>query len=158
MTVAKNTEELLTSKGPKFPNREMHTGGDGAIKATSMTDGTTTVVQITLYGEPIGTGIAKRRKGDEHVPELGMGLALTRAFTDAATRYAATVDAMLNPEEDPQADAIRAFRRGNKRLRRYAKDVRRKAARERHRQVWGWDHAAPNAPWRRAVEEIHRAD
>lgn len=140
MVVAGNTRQLVTSKGPLFPNRELTVGGSDTVKFNSMTDGTTTVVQITLYGDPIGTGVAQRRLTDERNQELGMALALTRAFTDAATRYATTVDRMLNESEDPSSAAVKELRKLNKRDTKRRKDLRRKAAREQHRKEWGWDH------------------
>lgn len=140
MAVAGNTARLVTSKGPLYPNRELTIGGSDTVKFNSMTDGTTTVVQITLYGEPIGTGVAKRRQEDERNQELGMALALTRAFTDAATRYAGTVDRMLNGEDDPSSQAIRELRKLNKKDTKRRKDIKRAKARQAHRDEYGWDH------------------
>jgi hypothetical protein len=137
---SRQTRELISAARPEHPNTDLHTGDPKAVVFSSMTDGTTTVVQITLHGEPIGTGVAKRRKGDSHNNDLGMALALTRAFTDAATRYARTVDEILSEEPYPQHVAIRNLVRGRKRVAALAKDARRKAARERFREIHGWDH------------------
>jgi hypothetical protein len=138
--VGKYTRELITSHGPQYPTRNMHCSPGDAIKVTSMTDGTTSVVQLLLYGEPIGTGIAKRRKGDERNDEIGMSLALTRAFTDAATRYAATLDGLLNPPEQPNDHILRNLRRHSKQDAIRRKNLRREKARLEHKLRTGWDH------------------
>lgn len=138
--VGKETQKLIGSHGPAHPTRQMHCGSDNAVRVSSMTDGTTTVVQMLLYGEPIGTGIAKRRKGDERNDDLGMAIALTRCFTDAAARYAQTIDGILNPPADPSAKAVKELRRMTKDDTRRRKNIRREKARRLHRESHGWDH------------------
>lgn len=144
MATAKNTRDMITAPGPKYPNREIHGGAPNTVQFNSMTDGTTTIVQITLYGEPIGTGVAKRRSTDPRNTELGMVLAMTRAFTDAATRYAGYVDQLLNGEyndrDHPSVKAANELRKLNKRDAIRRKNLRREKARRAHREVWGWDH------------------
>lgn len=165
MVVAANTRELLLASSPLYPSHELTVGGPDIVKFASMTDGTTTVVQITLYGEPIGTGVAKRRLSDERNQELGMALALTRAFTDAATRYATTVDHMLNPEPDPSGVAIKELRKLVKSDSKRRKDIRRRKARESFYEANGWDHTDPPGDGvnehlrkaaRRAAEDFRR--
>lgn len=142
--VAKNTVRLIESKGPKYPNRELHAGAPDVAQVHSMTDGTTTVVQVTLYGEPIGTGVARRRQQDERNTELGMVLAMARAFTEAASLYAAHADKILNAEwndrDHPSVRAANELRKLHKADSRRRKNLRREKARQAHRELWGWDH------------------
>lgn len=133
------TRKLISSDGPMFPNRELTQGSD-AVKFYSMTDGSTTVIQIALYGEPIASGISKRHPDDARNQELGMALALSRAFTQAAAKYAFTVDRLLSPEPDPSHLAIKQLRKLTKADSKRRKDIRRRAAREQHRKETGWDH------------------
>jgi hypothetical protein len=147
----KETRDLIASVGPVYPVG-LHTSAEDAVKVKHMTDGTETVVQITLYGQPIGTGRARRRKGDQRDDELGMVLALTRAFTDAATQYAGALDRMLHPGPEPDAEVIRAMRRSARDERRKTKDEKRRAAREQHRHVYGWDHNDRNAAFNRRAD------
>lgn len=138
-----DTMKLITSRGPKYQSRErigLSVGDGSAVKFTSMSDGTVTIVQITLYDEPIGTGIAKRHPKDARDQELGMSLALVRAFTDAAAKYTRSIDMKLNPPADPSNVAVKQLRRFITDDAKRRKDIRRKAAREAHREIMGWDH------------------
>lgn len=156
---AVDTRDLIVSKGPKYPNTLMTTGSREAVRFTSMTDGDTTVVQITLYNEILATGVAKRHPQDARNQELGMALALTRAFTQAATRYAETVEHIMHPPADPSAQAVRELRKKFKADTVRRKNLRRETAREAHRRAHGWDHMnypehkMAEAEWERALRE-----
>lgn len=132
--------ELITSKGPQFGMPTFVMGDPDSVKFSTMTDGTTTVVQISLLGTPIGTGVAKRHPKDARNQELGMALALTRAFTDAAAKYTYSLGVMLNPPPDPSLQSLRHMRGYIKKDKQRRKDIKRKAAREAHREIMGWDH------------------
>lgn len=56
------------------------------VEVTVVTDGTTTEAVVRLDGvsEPFAKGTAKRRRGDRRNPEVGILLALARAFEDGA--------------------------------------------------------------------------
>lgn len=136
----RETAKLIKSTGPKYPCKEMTMGSDGAVKFHSMTDGTNTTIQITLYGEPIGQGFARRHPKDARNQELGMALALVRAFTDVASRYSETLHSIMNPPDDPAYLAISQLRKLTKADSVRRKEIRRKAAREAHREIFGWDH------------------
>jgi hypothetical protein len=138
--VNKNTRTYISKQGPEFINPYLIIGDPNAFKCQPITDGDYTIVQLTLHGEIIAYGVAKRHPNDAHNRDLGMALALTRAFTDAATRYGQTTDHLLNPPGDPAQKVIDGYRRQNKAERQKVKDRKRKAARETHRAVYGWDH------------------
>jgi len=137
---------LITSRGPKYPNNELVMGGSEACKVVSMSDGTTSIVQVTLHGEPIGTGIAKRHPADPRNNELGMALAMVRAFTEVAMRYTQSVDRILYPAADPSIRSVKQLKKLIKAdaVRRH--DIKRKAAREAHREIMGWDHTNYSVP------------
>lgn len=137
------TMRLITSRGPKYQAKErlgLSVGDGTAVKFTSMSDGTVTIVQITLYDEPIGTGVAKRHPKDARDQELGMSLALVRAFTDAAAKYTKSIDMKLSPPVDPSLVAVKQLRKFITDDAKRRKDIKRKAAREAHREIMGWDH------------------
>lgn len=60
-------------------------------------DGTTTLVEITDddYDKIVGSGIARRRKGDRRDNDLGVALAMARAFQNASDNYAEVAAEML---------------------------------------------------------------
>lgn len=60
-------------------------------------DDRTTVVEIFVEGEsdPVGTGVARRRKGERRNPALGVALAAARAFRDASEGYAEYAEGLL---------------------------------------------------------------
>lgn len=140
MAVAANTRELIHSRGPALSRPTLSAGPPDSVLFNSMTDGTTTFVQITLYGEPIGTGVAKRHPRDARNQDLGMALAVSRAFMDAGSRYAITVDRLLNPEPDPSSAAIKELRKLTKADTKRRRDIKRRAARKTFRRINGWDH------------------
>lgn len=154
MAVSKEAVELMQGAGPKYPPKDHTEIGSGEhVRFTSQYDGTVSVVQITVYGEVVAMGVARRRAGDPRNKELGMALALSRAFADGATYYARCLDQALNPPgEEAQRQILRNLHRGTKHARSVAKDARRKQAREAHRELMGWDHTDYNEHFNRRAD------
>lgn len=154
MTVGRNTAEFIQSRGPEFTKTAPFTVGDhNEVQVTSMSDGTTTIVQVVCNGQPVGTGVAKRHPNDARNHEIGVTLAASRAFMDAGVNYAAALDGVLNPPPDPSAAAVKELRRLNKADSRRRKDIRRREARELHREVVGWDHTNYPTTWKPTYDD-----
>lgn len=61
-------------------------------------DDQSTLVEIyepTGGDDPLGSGVARRRKGDRRNTDLGVALAMARAFRDASDRYARVAEELL---------------------------------------------------------------
>lgn len=136
----RETKKYISTPGPQYPDRSFTVGPPDAFRLASMTDGTTTVLQLILEGEVIATGVARRHPGDPRRQDLGVALAAARVFTEAASAYARTVDRLLEPEENPSGVFEKLLRSNNRATARREKDARRKAARELFRMRHGWDH------------------
>lgn len=66
-------------------------------KVSIVTDDRSTDVEIeTDEGVIVGRGFARRRKGDRRSDDLGVALALGRAFEDVSNGYADLAEGMLN--------------------------------------------------------------
>lgn len=86
---------------------------ESAVKVFVLTDGTSTVAEITVdnqygYPETVGVGTSKRRtwttphgrsKGDPRNPEIGVALAMSRAFKAAADHFEQVAQSHLGKEE-----------------------------------------------------------
>lgn len=142
--VHKQTAKAIQSKGPDSLSPYLMTNDPQAFSATSITDGDYTIVYLNLHGEAFAMGVSKRHPRDRHNRNLGMALALTRAFTDAAQKYAQTYQSMVEPNRDPngvESDMYaRKFRQANRAAAKVKWDERRAEARRKFREVNGWDH------------------
>lgn len=71
-------------------NKDMGATPDDKFNIYVVTDGTSTYAEISQEGtfgrEPIGIGVARRRKGDKRREDVGMRLAVGRAMKVAVER------------------------------------------------------------------------
>lgn len=95
---------LSSDRFPFTPNvryRQPHAKSDqaystGDFKVEVWMNGTETVAHVTSPDDEIvGTGIARRRKGERRNEAAGISLALSRALAEASQHFAETADAAL---------------------------------------------------------------
>ncbi|MEU3052224.1 hypothetical protein [Streptomyces griseus] len=78
----------------------LKTSNQDDFRVVLITDETETYVELSApdeFGIPrlIGKGVARRRKGEKRDENLGMTLALSRAFQEAAAVYSAEAERLL---------------------------------------------------------------
>ncbi|MFD8117040.1 dsRBD fold-containing protein [Streptomyces microflavus] len=89
--MTKKLEAAPSHLGPFWdPAVRANFGQDAHVNI--MVDDRTTIAEILVQNEwgvlePLGRGVARRRKGDRRNSQLGMSLAMARALRHAADRY-----------------------------------------------------------------------
>lgn len=120
-------------KGPEFYDNH---GQPGAVKygidVTVLQDEVTTMAFVTnaKSGVQLATGYARRHPRDERNSQLGRDLAIARALSDLAERYADKAESAITPEPDPMREPLRAMKRANRAEQAKRKNAKRREARE----------------------------